>query len=521
MAWMNKGAIFRDLQNIEMAHHANEKALELSPKNPNLWFNKALIESDLLNYSKAVLAYSRAKELGAQNEYLLGNLIHARMLIADWKSIETQLSDLLDEVKKRRLVVMPFTLMAMIDDPSVHLEAAKLYVQKAARNLIPLGNFKKHPHSKIRIGYFSSDLRAHPVGRLIGEVVELHDRNRFEVYGFSLIGSKEDDVVRRRLVSAFDHFIHCQGQSDGAIVAKAREYEIDIAIDLNGHTQDNRPSIFALGVAPIQINYLGYPGTMGANFMDYIIADKTIIPSDSHQFYTEKVAYLPNSYLMYDSLNKVPAQIPTRAAIGIPDDVFVFCGFNNGYKISKGVVKSWIKILLSVENSILWLTGENTEFKKNILMEFSSAGVPSERIIFAPRVERIEDHLARLKQADLFLDAWPYNAHSTGMDVLNAGVPILTKVGKSFAARVGASLLTSLNLPELIAHSTHEYEAKAIQLANNPALLKEIKAKVQDQNARSKLFDTKQFTLGLESLYKQMYELKQAGLPAEHLYADS
>jgi predicted O-linked N-acetylglucosamine transferase (SPINDLY family) len=260
---------------------------------------------------------------------------------------------------------------------------------------------------------------------------------------------------------------------------------------------------------------------MGADFMDYIVADKTIIPGDSQIFYTEKIAYLPNSYLMYDSLNKVPEETPRRSDVGLPEDIFVFCGFNNGYKISKEVVRSWIKILLSTERSILWLTGDNAEFKKNILMEFSNAGVLPERIIFAPRVDRIEGHLARLKQADLFLDAWPYNAHSTGMDVLNAGVPILTKVGKSFAARVGASLLTSLNLPELITYSTDEYEAKAIQLANNPALLKEIKAKVLDQSARSKLFDTKQFTLGLESLYKQMYQLKQAGLPAQNLYADS
>ena len=520
-AWLNLGAIFMNLKDYEKAFEVIEKGLEIDPSNTDLWFNKALVLGDLARYPEAIDAYGRAKLLGADNDYLIGNLIHIKMLIADRAHIDNHLSYLQENLNKRQNVVAPFPFLSLVDDPQLQLEAAQLYVDKNVEIQCTKEVCQTYSHKKIRIGYFSSDLREHPVGRLIGEVVELHDKSSYETYAFSLLPAKEGDAVRARLVESFDHFISCDGQSDEAIAFKARECEIDIAIDLNGHTQDMRVRIFALGVAPIQINYLGYPGTMGAAFMDYIIADKTIIPSDSHQFYTEKVAYLPNSYLMYDSLNKVPAQIPTRAAIGIPDDVFVFCGFNNGYKISKGVVKSWIKILLSVENSILWLTGENTEFKKNILMEFSNLGVSSERIIFAPRVERIEDHLARLKQADLFLDAWPYNAHSTGMDVLNAGVPILTKAGKSFAARVGASLLTSLNLPELIAHSTDEYEAKAIQLANNPALLKEIKAKVQDQNARSKLFDTKQFTLGLESLYKQMYELKQAGLPAKHLYADS
>ena len=521
MAWLNIGALFRDLQNFEMAYQANEKALKLSPKNSDIWFNKALTESDLLDYPAAVLAYTKAKQLGAQNEYLLGNLISARMQIADWTHIENQLSDLQDEVKKGRHSVMPFSLLALFDDSAFHDAATKLYLDNKVGSRNRLSSLGIYGHQKIRIGYFSSDLREHPVGMLIGEMIDKHDRSRFEVYGFSLLATKNGDAFRKRLVESFDHFFNCEVMSDEEVVAKARECEIDIAIDLNGHTQDSRPSIFALGVAPIQINYLGYPGTMGANFMDYIIADKTIIPNDSHQFYTEKVAYLPNSYLMYDSMQKVAPHMPTRFELGLPKDAFVFCGFNSGYKISKEVLTVWCAILRSVDKSVLWLTENNAEFKKNILMEFSSAGIPSERIIFASRVEKVEDHLARLKQADLFLDAWPYNAHSTGMDVLNAGVPILTKVGKSFAARVGASLLTSLNLPELITHSTDEYEAKAIQLANNPALLKDIKAKVQDQNARSKLFDTKQFTLGLESLYKQMYELKQAGLPAKHLYADS
>jgi predicted O-linked N-acetylglucosamine transferase (SPINDLY family) len=238
------------------------------------------------------------------------------------------------------------------------------------------------------------------------------------VYGFSLIDSSEDDLVRKRLNSAFDHFIDCTGQLDEEIVSQAREFEIDIAIDLNGHTKDARLGIFAIGVAPIQINYLGYPGTLGADFMDYIIADKIIIPDDSQNFYTEKIAYMPNSYLIYDSAQKSSPHTPPRSDLDLPEDNFVFCGFNNAYKISQEVVSSWSKILLAVENSVLWLIGDSVEFKKNILMEFSSAGVSPERIIFASQVEKIEDHLARLKQADLFLDAWPYNAHSTGMDIL-------------------------------------------------------------------------------------------------------
>ena len=520
-AWLTMGAIFRDLHNLEMASFANERALELSPDNPDAWFNRALILSDASKNSDALLAYEKAKELGSKSDYLEGNLITLRMHLANWEHVEAELNTLLNKLRDGLNVVMPFTLLSLIDDSAIHLEASRLFIRKVAPNkALPIGALG-YSHRKIRIGYFSSDLREHPVGMLIGEMIDQHNRNQFEVYGFSLLAAKNGDIFRDRLVRSYDHFIHCDALPDDEIVAKARECEIDIAIDLNGHTQDNRPSIFALGVAPLQINYLGYPGTMGATFMDYIIADKTIIPADSHQFYTEKVAYLPNSYLMYDSMQKLASYIPTRVELGLPDNAFVFCGFNNGYKISKEVLIAWSAILRSIDRSVLWLTENNIEFKKNILIEFSKAGVSPERIIFASRVDKVEDHLARLKQADLFLDAWPYNAHSTGMDVLNAGVPILTKVGKSFAARVGASLLTSLNLLELITHSTDEYEAKAIQLANNPTLLKEIKAKVQDPNIRAKLFDTKQFTQSLESLYKQMYELKQAGLPAQNLYADS
>jgi predicted O-linked N-acetylglucosamine transferase (SPINDLY family) len=305
--------------------------------------------------------------------------------------------------------------------------------------------------------------------------------------------------------------------SEREIAQLARELEIDIAIDLAGPTQYSRTGIFSYRTAPIQVNWLGYPGTIGADFIDYIVADKTIIPERHQQFYAEKVAYLPDTYIVDDSKRVASFKKFTREECGLPKNAFVFCCFNNDYKFNPQVLDSWSRIFLNLENCVLWIPENNEYFKTNILAEFNKRGIDSSRVIFAPRVELMADHLARINLADLFLDTFPYNAHTTAVDSLKIGVPILTLIGQSFASRVAASLLNAVGLPELITNTQEEYEALAIELAVNPQKLAGIKLKLANNRLTTPLFDTPLFTKNLESAYNKMYERYHAGLEPEHL----
>ncbi len=516
-AWLNIGALFRDLKKHEMSLDAFEKSLKLDPDNPQAWFNKGLALGELGQNTEAILVLNEALKLGATNEMLKGYLIHKKMQIADWFDIESQLNAFLAGLRNGVDSAEPFLLLSLFDDPGLHLEVSRRLADIAVTKGIPEIKVVNRARNKIRIGYFSSDLRGHPVGMLIPELIERHNRDEFEVYGFSLQVAKSGDKVRERLVGAFDRFIELDGLPEKDMILQSREHELDIAIDLNGFTEGNRTPIFAHRVAPVQVNFLGYPGTMGAEFMDYVIADQGVIPVEFQKFYAEKVAYLPNAYLMYDTTQKIPSAIPSRLSLGIPENAFVFCALHNGYKVSKEVLESWANILRSVQGSVLWMSENNATFKKNILDAFSVAGINQERIIFAPRVDNFGDHLARLQQADLYLDAWPYNAHSTAMDALNVGLPILTKVGQSFASRVGASLLSTLELQELIATSREEYEEKATKLAGDLVRLRECKNKILSEDARAKLFNMEAFASDLEALCKQMHQRAQHNLSPEHL----
>jgi predicted O-linked N-acetylglucosamine transferase (SPINDLY family) len=320
-----------------------------------------------------------------------------------------------------------------------------------------------------------------------------------------------------RLKNCFDRFIEVEDLSDQAVAKLARELGVDIAIDLSGLTQGSRTGIFSYRAAPIQVNWLGYPGTIGAEFIDYIIADSTIIPNSHRQFYIEKVVCLPNTYLVDDSKRVVSSRIFSRNECGLPDDSFVFCCFNNDYKFNAAVLDSWSNILHGAKQSVLWISENNPSFRNNIVVEFENRGVDANRIIFAKRIDLMADHLARYRLADLFLDTYPYNAHTTAIDSLKAGVPVLTLPGESFASRVAASLLKTIGLPELIASSPEKYEALAIDLASNPDKLGALKASLMAQRTTSPLFDTKGFTKNLEAAFLKMYERYQADLQPEHL----
>jgi len=315
----------------------------------------------------------------------------------------------------------------------------------------------------------------------------------------------------------FDRFIDIENMSDREIAQLVRELEIDIAIDLAGLTQFSRTGIFSYRAAPIQVNWLGYPGTIGANFIDYIVADKTIIPEQDQKFYSEKVVTLPDTYIVDDSKRIASSRIFTKKECGLPENGFVFCCFNNDYKFNPNVLGGWSRVLLAVKNSVIWTSENNKFFRGNLLAEFESRGIDSNRIIFAPRVDLMTDHLARYSLADLFLDTYPYSAHTTAIDSLKAGVPVLTLLGRSFAGRVAASLLNVNGLPELVTNSQESYEALAIELAMNPKKLAEIKLKLANNRMTTPLFDTPLFTKNIEAAYIKMYERYQEGLEPDHI----
>ena len=413
-------------------------------------------------------------------------------------------------------VASPFVLLSLFDDAALHKKSSEIYLKSKHQFNPVLGPILKlSANQKIRIGYFSADFHNHATGYLMAELFELHDKNQFELVGFSF-GPMVNDEMRQRLEKSFDQFIEVDNKSDMEIAQLSRGLNIDIAIDLKGFTQDSRTGIFANRAAPIQVNYLGYPGTMGANYVDYIIADKTIIPIESQSCYSEKVVYLPNSYQVNDRKRLISEKQFTRQELGLSENDFVFCCFNNNYKILPATFDGWMRILKSVDGSVLWLFKDNPWAAENLKKEAQKQGIDGQRLVFAERMP-LPDHLARHRQADLFLDTLPYNAHTTTSDALWTGLPVLTLIGQSFASRVAASLLNALGLPELITNTQEEYEILAIELAKNPRQLAEIKLKLANNRFTAPLFDTPLFTKNLEAGYIKMYEIYQNNLQPEHI----
>jgi predicted O-linked N-acetylglucosamine transferase (SPINDLY family) len=324
--------------------------------------------------------------------------------------------------------------------------------------------------------------------------------------------------IRRRLEKAFDRFVDVCDRSDHEVALLARRYEIDIAVDLSGHTDGARPGILARRAAPIQVAYLGYPGTLGAEYIDYLIGDPTVIPPEHQSHYSEKIVYLPHSYLPNDSTRPIDTT-PTREQEGLPPDGFVFCCFNASYKLSPETFSSWMRILARVDRSVLWLSSlTDSAAAGNLEREARRCGIDPRRLIFAQRAPSSSQHLARLKLADIFLDTLPYNAHASSIDALWAGVPVLTRIGRSFAGRVAASLLRSIELPELVTTSIQQYEGLAVELATNPTLLAEIKQRLANNRLTTPLFDSRSFVRHLESAYTMIFERYHAGLSPDHIY---
>ena len=517
-AWSNKGATLNELKRFDKAIIHYDKALSLKPDYAQAYCNKGATLYDLKRYDEAITHFAKALSLKPASDWVSGQLLYTKMKICDWSNLAHAIDDLSKKVMANEKAVPPFALLAMNDHALLHKKSAEIFIQSEYPINSTLGPIPAYTKKeKIRVAYFSADFRNHAVAFLTAELFELHDRDKFEVFAFSLQKAPIRDEMNLRLRRGFDRYIDVDNMSDPEIALLARELEVDIAIDLTGLTQYSRPGIFSYRAAPIQVNWLGYPGTIGANFIDYIVADKNIIPESHQQFYTEKVVYLPDTYMVDDSKRVASSRQFTREEYGLPEDTFVFCCFNNDYKFNPQVLDSWSRILLAAKKSVIWIPENNEYFRANITIEFNKRGIDSMRVVFAPRVDLMADHLARYTLADLFLDTHPYNAHTTAVDSLKAGIPVITLKGQSFSSRVAASLLNAVGLPEFITSTQEEYEALAIELATNPNKLTEIKLRLGNNCLTTPLFNTPSFTRNLEAAYIKMHERFQADLEPDHI----
>jgi predicted O-linked N-acetylglucosamine transferase (SPINDLY family) len=512
----NRGSTLHSLLDYTAALASYDKAIELNPDYADAHANRANTLLTLKEFPAALASFERTLAIQSDFEYVRGMRLYLKRLLCDWSNSETECAELQAAILRGERAALPFATLALIESPAVQRHAAEIYAQEKFPQRVSDNAIPTHAaHEKIRIAYFSADFYNHATSYLMAELFEQHDRSRFEIVGFSF-GPSATDTMGKRVSAAMDRFIDVRAMNDTEIAHLSRSMEIDIAIDLKGYTRDHRAGIFAERAAPIQVSYVAYPGTMGAPYMDYLIADSTIIPSELRQHYTEKIVALPASYQPNDSHRRISGTPATRAAQNLPESAFVFCCFNNAYKITPEVFDSWMRILTRVEGSVLWLLEDNATTSVNLRAEAMRRGVSPERLIFAQPVA-LAEHLARLSLADLFLDTLPYNAHTTASDALWTGVPVLTRIGETFAGRVAASLLRAVGLPELITNTPQEFEQLAIDLAHDPIQMQSLREHLKAARTTAPLFDTAAYASHLEAAYIAMYWRHTAGLAPDHL----
>ena len=520
---VNIGNALSDLGRSNEALERYIQAIKLNANYADAWKNQALLLSGLGRYGEAIPSYQKALQLDPEAEYIFGNLIHAKTKICDWSEIETLIARLLEQAKSGKKVTAPFPLLSIRDEPEIHGLVAEVFSKDKFPASLATPEVSLHDtirkvkeNRKIRLGYFSADFHDHPTSYLMAGVFELHSKDLFELHAFSF-GPRRADMMRARVANAFDYFYDVTDRSDQEIISLARNNGIDIAIDLKGFTQDSRPVIFASRVASVQVSFLGFPGTMGMSAMDYLIADPVVIPCEERKHYSEKVVYLPLCYQPHDFRRLVISSSKTRGVYGLPDQGFVFACFNNSYKITPTIFDSWLRILKSVPESVLWLFKDNSAACENLLNEARLQGLDPARIVFANPLPH-EEHLERISNADLFLDTFPYNAHTTASDALWVGLPVLTLKGRSFASRVATSILTFIDVPELIAETQQEYEKKAINFALNRQALSLVSASINQAKAINNFFKTQVFVEKLEASFSEMVRRSRAGLPPGDLW---
>ena len=474
----------------------------------------------LKRFDEAAEGYARLLAVAADYDYAAGALLRCRLMCCDWADLPALARNVESAVERGVRATSPFAFLVHSRSPGAQLRCARMYVaDRFPPEQRSLSRAPRPPHERIRVAYLSSNFHEHAVAYLAAGLFEAHDRQRFEITGVSF-GPAAKGGIRERLERAFDRFVDVTGDSDLEVAQMLAAQEIDIAVDLTGHTADSRTGILAYRPAPLQVNFLGYPGTLGAEYIDYIIADRFVIPEGENAFYSERVVRLPDSYQVNDDKRRIAAGTPTRAEAGLPDAAFVFCCFNNNFKITPEIFAIWMRLVERVEGSVLWLLEDTATAAANLRREAVRRGVREERLVFAPRRPQ-EEHLARQRLADLFVDTLPYNAHTTASDALWAGLPVVTCMGETFAGRVAGSLLHAAGLPELATRSLDEYEALALRLATTPPLLAAIRARLAGNRATCPQFDTDRFRRHIESAYTTMHERHVAGLPPASFTVDA
>ncbi len=507
-AYNNRGNVLTKLGNFKDSINDYNKAINLKPNNINSYIFKAHVLAQTDRLEHALENYKIAYSINSNFPFLLGYILNIKSQICDWDNFDDDIKNLSLNLKKDKKVSFPFLTLTVLDSPLLQKKASEIWSRGFEILIDKENTFSKIKiKDKIKLGYFTADFRDHATSHLTSEMFENHDKSQFEIYGFYL-GSKvsENDIWHKKLKKSFKEFYFVREMSDQEICKLAKDINIDIAIDLMTHCtngMENRFGVFARRCAPIQINFLGYPGTSGSKSIDYIIADKTVIPEKYKKFYSEKIIYLPNSYQPNSKQTQISNKKFSKEDFNLPNDKFIFCCFNQHQKISPFIFNIWMNILKKNSDSILWLLEDNIYSKKNLILEAQKKGIEKERIIFCDRLP-IEDHLERIKLADLFLDTYPYSAHTTCSDALRSGLPILTIMGESFASRVASSLLTTMNLTELIADSFENYEKQANNLFNDQIYFKELKEKVKSSSIGSVLYDSEIYTKNIEKAYRKI-----------------
>jgi predicted O-linked N-acetylglucosamine transferase (SPINDLY family) len=513
-AHSNRGSVLRELKRYDAALESFARAIRIQPDFADAYNNRGNALLELESFEEAMRDYEKAMSLSPRFAGLFGLWFHARMWLCDWEGFGTHQAELIARILRSE-PTSPFPVLAATDSPALQRRAAENWVQARHPPDASLGPIPHRDHpGRIRVGYYSADYHHHATAYLIAELIELHDRSRFEIVGFSF-GPPRLDTMRTRLTRAFDEFREVGQDSDLDIARRSRELGIDIAVDLKGFTQAERAGIFASRAAPVQISYLGFPGSLGAPYFDYLVADRVLIPEELREQYPERIIYLPDSYQVNDRQRPIADRIYAREELGLPSSGFVYACFNANYKITPGTFDVWMRILLRTPGSVLWLLQDSVAAARNLRGEAERRGVDGGRLRFANRLP-LADHLARQRAADLFLDTYPYTAHTTASDALWAGVPLITCLGETFAGRVAASLLAAVGLPELVTTTAAGFEQLAVELATDATRLASLRARLERNRARAPLFDTPRFVRHLESAYLEVHErCRQGELPRD------
>ncbi len=510
----NLGVVMQRQGRVAEAVAAYEKALAIKPDYAAALGNLAAGLQEQFKFDEAASALKQAIAIKPDFDTAMVELIKIRRHICDWSEYDADHHKLIDFIAQKKDAIFMLLLMSFPSTPAQQRDCARLAMKRLNESGARLGpateaRLEAKSSGKIRVGYLSTDFRDHPVGRLLPELFARHDRDKINVIGYAL-GVEDAGVLRGRIRQACDSFVDLHQMPDLEAARRIQADGIDILVDLTGPTIGSRQEILALRPAPVQVSFLGWPGSMGADFIDYVIADPFVVPREQHMFYTEKVVHLPDCYQPSDPQRPVPSAIPTRAECGLPEDAFVFCSFNNPNKITPEMFDLWMRLLLRVENSVLWLYCKSNQTIENLNLRARTHGVSADRIIYAP-VAQYDAYLGRLRQADLFLDSYPYNAGATCNDALWVGLPVLTCAGETYVSRMAGSLLTAAGLPELVTYSLADYEALAIRLATEPDLLGDFKHRLIRGRATAPLFDMGRFAVNLERAYREIQDIRLAG----------